>query len=244
MRLGCIINVWDGEEHLRGSMECLRDHVDVFIIVTQNVSNFGEHYSPTLDVAGFNTVIVKYTPAFNAGAINETNKRNLGLEVAKAEKCTHFLHMDTDEYYEDFGKAKRDYIKSGLGGSVCKIYTYFKKPEWRCDREDGYFVPFIHRLRADSKCTPRNKYPFYVDPTRRVNETDVILLDIHMHHMSWVRENIERKCRNSSAKVNIERGTLLKDYYNPEIESNPEGYYIKDWDRKIVVVPNRFGIRI
>jgi hypothetical protein len=243
MRLAAIYNVWCGEEHLRGSMECLRDHVDLFIIVTQNVSNFGEWYSPTLDIKGFNTVVLKYTPAFNAGAINETNKRNLGLEVAKAEGCTHFLHMDTDEYYTDFGKAKREYMRSGLNGSVCKIFTYFKKPEWRCDREDGYFVPFIHKLKPDSRCG-RYPYPFHVDPTRKVNETDVVLLDTHMHHMSWVRANIERKCRNSSAKVNIERGTLLKDYYDPELERSPDGFYIRDWDRKITIVPNIFNIRI
>jgi hypothetical protein len=243
MKLAAIYNCWDGNELLRGSMECLRDHVDLFIIVTQNVSNFGERYSPTLDLKGFNTMVVKYTPAFNAGAINETNKRNLGLEVAKAEHCTHFIQMDTDEYYEDFGKAKQDYIRSGLNGSVVKIFTYFKKPEWRCDKEDGYYVPFIHRLKSDSRCG-KYQYPFYVDPTRRVNETDIVLLDVHMHHMSWVRSNIERKCRNSSAKANIERGTLLKDYYSPELENNPEGFYIKDWDRRITIVPNQFGIRI
>ena len=244
MKLAAIINVWDGAELMRGMMECLRDHIDLFVIVYQDVSNFGEFYSPTLDYKGFDNVVkVKYTPQFKAGAINETNKRNLGLEVARQEGCTHFIQLDTDEYYEDFGKAKAMYINSGINGSVCKIYTYFKKPEWRCDKEDGYYVPFIHKLKKDSACGKFN-YPFYVDPTRRVNETDVILLDVHMHHMSWVRENIERKMRNSSARVNIERGTLINDYYNPEIEKNPEGYYIKDWDRRIVVVPNQFGIRI
>lgn len=244
MKLAAIFNVWDGAELLRGSMECLRAHVDLFIIVTQDVSNFGERYNPKLDYKGFDNVVkIKYTPEFKAGAINETNKRNLGLEVARAYHCTHFIQMDTDEYYEDFGGAKREYIRSGLNGSVCKIFTYFKKPEWRCDKEDGYYVPFIHRLRPDSRCGKFN-YPFYVDPTRRVNETDVIMLDTYMHHMSWVRADIHRKCRNSSAKANIERGTLLKDYFNPELDEKPEGYYIKDWDRRIVIVPNQFGIRI
>ena len=46
MKLAAIYNVWDGEEHLLGSMKCLTGHIDLFIIVFQRVSNFGEPFDP------------------------------------------------------------------------------------------------------------------------------------------------------------------------------------------------------
>ena len=46
MKLAAIYNVWDGVELLRGSMESVKDGVDLFIIVYQNVSNIGEVFHP------------------------------------------------------------------------------------------------------------------------------------------------------------------------------------------------------
>lgn len=245
MKLAAIYNVWDGVELLRGSVKCIKDHVDVFIVVWQDVSNYGEQYSPLADIAGdtfsgvgHKVVNVKYYPVVGAGMFNEKKKRNIGLDVARANGCTHFLHLDCDEYYEDFGAAKEFYIKSGKAGSVCSLYTYFKHPTLRFENKDGYFVPFIHELKPDTQAGFRH-YPFYVDPTRRINESDVIELPVTMHHMSWVRKDIERKCRNSSAKENIEVGTMLLDYHSPEVGP---GYYVQDYDQKLTLVPNVFSI--
>ncbi len=242
MKLAAIYNVWDGVELLRGSMECLKNDVDLFIIVFQDISNFGEYYNPLLamNLTGFNFILIKYIPQKKAGQSNESEKRNIGLEVAKKQGCTHFLHLDTDEYYQEFAKAKNLYIKSGADGSSCRIYTYFKLPTLRFETEDGYFVPFIHKLLPQTVAGYSN-YPFYVDRTRKINCNNVVLLDVFMHHFSWVRRNIEQKCRNSSAKNNIERGTMLKDYYNIDIK---EGFYVKDYEKKLINVPNYFNIQI
>ncbi len=239
-KLAAIYNVWDGIEHLKCSMNCLKNDVDLFVIVYQDVSNYGEIYNPLpdMDLDGFNYILVKYTPYKIAGQYNETLKRNLGLEAAKNSNCSHFLNIDTDEYYKDFSSHKNDYIDSGKKGSVCKIYTYFKYPTLRFETEDGYFVPFIHELLPDTICGS-HEYPYYVDATRRINCNDVILLDVHMHHFSWVRKDIQQKCRNSSAKTNIERGTMLDDYHNPKVQ---EGYYVKDYDKKLIRVENYFSI--
>lgn len=241
IKLAAIYNAWDGIELLRGSMLCLKDHVDLFIIVWQDISNFGEKYNPIpdMDLSGFQNVILqKYEPTVGAGMFNEKKKRNIGLDIARANGCTHFIHIDCDEYYEDFGAAKNLYMRAGKRGSVCKLYTYFKLPTLRFETPDGYFVPFIHELRPETQAGVRH-YPFYVDPTRRINETEVIELPVFMHHFSWVRKDIERKCRNSSAKENIERGTMLKDYYSTEVGP---WFYVRDHDKKLVGVPNLFGI--
>ncbi len=240
LKLAAIYNVWDGIEHLKGSMNCLKNDVDLFIIVYQDISNFGEEYNPLpdMDLEGFNHILVRYTPRKIAGQYNETLKRNMGLEMAKINNCSHFLNMDTDEYYKDFKSCKQKYIESGYKGSACKIYTYFKLPTLRFETEDGYYVPFIHELLPNTICGSFD-YPFYVDSTRKINCVNVILLDIHMHHFSWVRKDIEQKCRNSSAKINIERGSMLQDYYNPEVKS---GYYVKDYEKKLISVDNFFSI--
>lgn len=247
MRLVAIYNAWDGIELLSGSIRSIIDHVDGVIIVYQSVSNFGEVYDPLPEInaaiAGINKPIslFQYKPLPSmGGTLNEREKRNLGLKIAIQKEYTHFLHMDCDEYYLDFGKAKREFIESGAEGSVCPLYTYFKKPTLRFENPDGYFVPFIHRLRKDS-FAGRKPYPFYVDPTRRINETNVIKLSEYMHHYSWVRKDIERKARNSSAKSNLEAGTMLKDYFN---ENVGPGYYVKDYDQKLVEVENYFSINL
>ncbi len=251
MKLAAIYNVWDGVELLEGSIDCIAKDVDVIIIVWQRVSNFGGFFDPfpaiEKIVSKYPTKafgLSKYIPEQNkGGAYNEKKKRNIGLDLAKFSGCTHFLHLDCDEYYEDFAAAKKQYIDSQIPGSVCKIITYFNKPTYQLDGLDNYYVPFIHELKADTVAGERN-YPFYVDPTRRINEKYVICLATVMHHFSYVRENIMRKVNNSSAKANIERMDLMADYFIVEEMANPEGYFVKDFDKKIKIVENKFNISV
>jgi hypothetical protein len=91
----------------------------------------------------------------------------------------------------------------------------------------------------NNSITGQKEYPFYVDPTRRINCDDVILLDIAMHHFSYVRKDIELKIRNSSARKNILKSQLLKDYQNPEIKA---GFYVKDFGQKLIDTPDIFRL--
>lgn len=248
MKLAAIYNVFDGVELLRGSMNTLKYHVDLFIIVWQDVSNYNEYFNPMpfIDVSGIKTVVFhKYNPIIPSnGTSNERNKRNIGLELAKSHGCTHFMHVDVDEYYQDFGKAKQLYEEMGFNGSVCKLFTYFKTPTLRFETPDEYYVPFIHALKPDSMAGySLEPYPFYVDPTRRINETNVVELpDTFMHHYSWVRKDITMKVRNSSAKKNFERTSLLHDYFDHGIK---EGSIVKDYHgKKLITVENTFNIEI
>ena len=249
MKLAALYNAFDGLELLEGSIKCLADHVDLIVIIYQVISNSGENYLPIEEPLtyyeriqaqyGDKICLVNFVPDLNNYAgMNERAKRNIGLDYARVNHCTHFLHIDCDEYYEDFGLAKSQFIASGRKGSVCKLYTYFKKPTLRFDSLDGYYVPFIHELEADTKAGT-SSYPFYVDPTRCINQSDVIELSTVMQHFSWVRKDIDRKFRNSSAYVNLINGTMLKDYNNPEVGF---GFYVKDYDKRLIQVEDHFGI--
>lgn len=248
MRLAAIYNVWDGDELLLGSIQQIYDHVDVIIIVYQLYSNFGERYNPITGVDArwfehYKLRMQEYIPIQGiGGASNERAKRNLGIKMAQELECTHFFHIDVDEYYEDFKTAKQLYLDSGRNGSACKLYTYFKDPTLRFENPDNYYVPFIHKLTPETTSGMVREYPFYVDPTRRINETDVVELPIFMHHFSWVRRDIMRKVRNSSAKFNIERTTLVADYLS---EATTEGTLVRDYQNmRLVRVPNQFNIQL
>ncbi len=243
-KLASIYNVWDGEEMLKYSINSIKNDVDLIVIVYQVVSNFGEKYDPYPEILDAiqgitdKTQLILYTPNSNTGFSNETAKRNLGIEAAKDANCTHFLHLDTDECYKNFTEAKDLYFKSGHKGSACRIFTYFKLPTLRFETEDGYFVPFIHELLPNTKAG-NNSYPYYVDPTRRINCGDVVLLDVHMHHYSYVRKDIMRKVNNSSARANIAKGKVVEDYHNPEVKA---GFYVRDFEKKLIDVENYFNI--
>jgi len=244
MKLAAIYNVWDGCELLKHSIDSIKKGVDLFIIVYQTKSNFGEEFNPLSEILeateGLNVIRHKYDPPFIVGFQNEVNKRNIGIDIAKQNGCTHFLNIDCDELYENFTEAKKLFIESGAEGSVCRLFTYFKLPTLRFETADGYFVPFIHKLNPDM-AAGYMAYPFYCDPTRGINCKNVVELPVFMQHYSWVRKDIERKCRNSSAKANIERGTMLKSYYDPNCGP---GYYVKDYEKNLIEVENYFGIQI
>lgn len=240
-KTAAIYNLWDGEELLIPSMRSISDGIDLFIIVYQTVSNFGEVYNPLINLRldEFNVILKEYTPIPNSGGLNETTKRNLGIQIAKDNDCTHFIQMDCDELYEHFKYAKEQYMASGSDGSVAAIVTYFKKPTLRLRTYDNYYVPFIHKLHPNT-VTGVREYPFYVDPTRRINVTGTpFLLTSPMHHFSWVRKNIERKIINSSARKNILKSQLEEDYNAPNLG---EGFYLKDYGQKLIEVQDLFNL--
>jgi hypothetical protein len=222
MKLAAIYNVWDGVELLNGSMESVADGVDLFIIVFQNVSNTGEIYDPrpfmNLNIKWLNekkVITREYKPEigiYNNPGQHERNKRNIGLDIARENGCSHFLHLDCDEYYLNFKAMKKAFLESGAAGSACKIYTYFKEPTLRLMNHDNYFVPFIHQLNENTICG-KSVYPHYVDPTRKINVAGHVPIIGDMHHFSWIRNDINRKIRNSTARVNIEKSDLLKIFW-------------------------------
>ena len=246
-KLAAIYNVFDGEELLEKSMACMEGQVDLFIIVWQDVSNWGEPYNPmeNLNFKGrSDVVLVKYNPPaiafdWSRAAKTEKEKRNLGIQIAQEHNCTHFLHLDCDEFYADFMAAKQQYIDSGCDGSVCRMYTYFKRPTWRLKNYDNYYVPFIHKLKRNTQAGAK-KYPFYCDPTRAINTNDVVIIDEPMHHMSWVRRNIERKANNSTAKHNIEKSNLLRDYRDPN--TGPGTRLVDYHNQELIKVKDLFGL--
>jgi hypothetical protein len=249
MRLAAIYNVWDDWDLLEHSLKNIGPLVDGRIIVFSVMSNFGEHgNTKTAVICGDDTYIFKYEPDLNLiPAQNERAKRNFGLQKAKELGFTHFIMMDADEFYEPepFLKEKERFLNPDLAGLVCGLKCYFKSPTMTVP--DKTLVPFIHKITPDLCFAWNTKYPYAfqgprreirIDPTRQMNiNSGVEWSDITMHHMSWVRSDVRKKIRNSTARQNIEKSTIVRDYVNAK-----EGYYCEFYRAKIESCENLFNL--
>jgi len=55
--------------------------------------------------------------------------------------------------------------------------------------------------------------------------------------MSWVRKDVKKKIRNSTARQNIERSSIVRDYTNAK-----EGYFCEFYGKTLERSPNVFGL--
>ena len=251
MKLAAIYNIFDGHELLEKSILSIRDHVDYVVAAWQDISNYGYEDSETEWVVGslrskkLIDKTLKFIPKKGVSpSFQETTKRNWGKKVAKEEGCTHFLHMDVDEFYipAQFRKAKELIERGNWGGSACRIKVYYKSPTLSFEKLDETWVPFIHKI--DSQHT--DKYPVYADSTRKATSSGGFLQfppdQILMHHMSWVRKDIRKKVHNSTAFPNLKKhGEKLFQ----EWESATQGAHIQCvFNDRLTESENIFGIEI
>lgn len=238
-KLAAIYNVWDGDELLQGSIDQIRPHVDLVIVVWQEVSNLGEKHLPNLDLSGVD-IFWQYEPNSRPPQANECEKRNSGLHIARREGATHFISMDCDEYYipQEFAEAKKQVIEGNYDASACQLYTYYKHPTDRLNPPETYYVPFIHKIYPETRMGLFN-YPVFADPTRRVNTAKKFLkLGFLMHHFSFVRKDIGRKFRNSSSRQAYQDWQKHVQTFENYESTGQKVHLVGD----IVKVPNQFGI--
>lgn len=252
MRLAAVYNVWGDQELLAHSIKHIRPLVDGIIVVYSTISNFGE-VDPNFDFLE-NVEYIVYHPQQISPRENETSKRNAGLSHARKLGYTHFLMMDADEFYEPtkFIEVKDNFMDD-LNGLVCRVKCYFKSTTLTIGY-DTTLVPFIHKITPDLKFEFNKNYPFAwtdtdsvpftpkkrirIDPTRSMNITSgVEWSDIVMHHMSWVRSDIMKKIRNSTARQNLEQSTIVQDY----LHASP-GYFCQFYGKILEECPNVFRI--
>ena len=231
-----IYNVFDGEELLEGSIKSVRPWVDLVIAVCQEYSNFGEYYDGGLkecerlyDLRAIDHIHY-YNPKHGQSALAcETEKRNLGIKIAKSKGASHLIHLDCDEYWIE---------KPGID-TAHEMITYFKTPELIYEPRESYYVPGIISIRKDTKVGAFN-CGFYCDPTRTPNHL-LSKGSAVMHHFSYVRKNIDRKINNSTARSNI---LAKKDQLLTDLENARDGYKMTFNEKSLKLVDNLFGIQV
>lgn len=248
MKIAAIFNIWaDCLDLLPHAIENIRPVVDGVIVVWSYRSNRGNVIEYDLPK---DCILVKCDPVSKDPHVNEVLKRNAGLEAAKELGFTHFIGMDSDEFYQrsEFIKAKELIQEKGYLGSVCRIKTYFKSPTLTIGY-DHTLVPFIHKISSSLSYKLKFKdYPFtydqqrhcHIDPTRRLNMTRGVYMmeDVTMHHYSYVRKDMSLKLQNSSANF---KGTRTDAVMN-DLKNAKPGYYCNTYGRTLVSCDNIFNL--
>lgn len=242
---GVSYSVFDGEELLEASLKSIRGEVDYINVVYQLKSWYGnpadENLLPRLKNLQERKLIdelIAFEPDLNiwAGA-NERRKRNVGLKYAKKRGCDYFMAMDCDEFYvaEELAGAKRKIVKHGFSHTYCNIFRYGLKPTLlRCSPKSLShlrFVPFFARVRPWSRLSRSHRRACKTDQSRVMLITPLsrqaLIHCVNMHHMSFIRKDINIKLKNSSA------GGGQKEYQLPDFS-----------DSEFVTVENQFGVQI
>lgn len=257
MKLAAIYCVWDDWELYSQSVINIKPLVDGVITIFSIRSNFGDRAQDMTCGVYDLTTAYNLEPDLNLDPrSNETSKRNFGLEKAVQLGYTHFIMMDADEFYdpEEFLKEKQRFIDNpNLNGLVCRSQVYFKSPTLTIGL-DTTLVPFIHKITPGLTHCFNRSYPFAwtsqdgkpftekkrirIDPTRSLNiNSGVEWSDIIMHHYSWVRRDINKKIRNSTARQNLEGSTIRQDFLTAK-----EGEMCQFYNKKLASCPNRFGL--
>jgi len=248
MKLASIIIVWDDWELLHHAAHQMRKLVDQVIVIYSHQSNTGEvSVPPSGAVPGF-ALAYRFEPDLNKRpADNERAKRNFGIDKARELGFTHFILSDSDEFYDPemfHVEQQRFHNDPTLEGLVCASKVYFRYPTLTIGL-DTTLVPFIHKLTPDIKHVYNRRYPFAweggsirIDPTRQLNITSGVKWSpIVMDHYSWVRVDYQKKIRNSTARANIERSTILKDL----LQAKP-GYFCEFYGKVLNTVSNRYNL--
>jgi len=140
---------------------------------------------------------------------NEMTKRELGRLECKKAGCTHFMSMDTDEFYitRELAAAKELILKNDYDATACRMRIIFKEPIYEYfPYDDVNAVPLIYKIKEDSVFKLAEPAPVLLDPTRKpTNCGNFHLFPRHiveMYHMSFVRKSMRTKVNNVSNKAN------------------------------------------
>lgn len=219
-KLGMGIVAFDDVTHLKNICSEIRDLVDVILICLQKESYFGNPIEESVvnhiddlkcegfidDIIWFNGV--DYGDSIEAPRLTETDKRNTILERLESyHGCSHCIVTDSDEFYshDEFANAKKMFNENEAVASYCRYVNYYRDYQhvlvWPYDA----YVPFITEssYRFDFN---KGNFDKPSDPTRRyvLNVGDVYIVIpfsvMKMHHLSWIRTNIEHKIDNWSSK--------------------------------------------
>lgn len=226
-KFGVSYNLFDGEELLKESIISIRDSVDFISVVYQEVSNYGNKCSDNLlsilmDLNDNKLIdcLYNYKPKLNLSPhFNEINKRNIGYFISLDNNIDYHMSIDSDEFYlkEEFNLMKEKYIEDNLDSAFCQMLTYYKLKTYVLDPPEEYYVPLFYKVNEYNNYHFNVQLPILVDPTRKMESGNFYIFprsEVQMHHMSYIRDNIEGKFNNSSANINFKDINKTVEYFN------------------------------
>ena len=237
MKLAYNINSFDASEHLEPIISEIRNEVDIVNCIWQKKSYCGnpidkEDYEELQRLKSIGLVdnLIEFVPDYSQEhRLQETNKRNMGVQLMKEQGCTHVISADADEYYDkdQFRYAKEFIQKKGYNITYCSYVNYYKDFSHYLVYPFRPFVPFIHSTYFTYVFN--GPAPGPTDPTRRLydpfNLSTYLFEDneIRMGHAAWIRKNIRKKLENWSAKDHFKDKPELIDKAVDQFNNWKEG---------------------
>jgi len=221
MKLGASYSLFDGEELLEHSIKSIRNNVNYVSVVYQKISNHGEQCNEGLEPLlrrlrdeGLIDRLHIYEPDIqNTGgenaSLNETKKRNIGLEISREVGCTHHLTIDCDEFYTDeqFRFMKEEMERGNYATGYCQHLQYYKDSIYRLKYPEQEYVATIEKITPDTQYIYNIACEVPIDPTRKTNNVAngggyriFAREECQMHHLSFVRKDIKKKLWNHSSR--------------------------------------------
>lgn len=200
--------VFDGEELLKPAIRSIREQVDFLAVTWQKISYHGnstdtdiESLINQLKVEGLIDQEVFFEPDLSKSPKdNELQLRNIGLQASRNAGCSHHISFDVDEFIlpEQLKYAKETFEDNDY--SIIENVYYYKKPTWQmCPQVKNNQVSFIHPVTTSYEMI--RKFPYRIEITRRLTPFDKCRVytqeECTMHHMTYVRKDMEKKLRNS-----------------------------------------------
>lgn len=246
MKIAAFFTVWGDDGLLKYAIQNIAPVVDKVFVIYSRYSNFGELDEQMNFYEEASYLLFEPNQA-KKPAENERAKRNFGLDKLRQLGYTHFIMLDGDEFYEPqhFKKELTRFSDPNLKGLVCPLKCYFRTPYLSV--KDHTLVTFIHKITPELRFERNPRYPFAVhqemlsiDPTRQLNIFDgVEWSDIMMHHYSYIRPDVKKKVRNSTARRNLEVSSIFEDYATAK-----EGGYNKFYKSEYTKERNIFRLPV
>jgi len=257
-KLSLTINAFDASELLESLITQLRDQVDYVAAFWQATSYWGNKQDPAdfeelqrLKKIGLIDELIEFKTDLTVYARQqETDKRNMGINMMKQKGFSHVLNIDADELYDpdQFRFAKSEINKHGWPITYWSYVNYYRDMEHYLVYPFRPFVNGIHSTYFNY--TFNGPAPGPTDPTRRINNPMNIGThlfadgDIRMQHLAWIRKDIRKKLENWSAKDHFKPELIekaIKQYENWQ-EGDPAIMLFNVPDNKVIV--NKLDKRI
>jgi hypothetical protein len=223
-KLGLVINCFDATEFLDPLLSEIRGQIDWVAGIWQKKSYWGNPIDKEdmdellrLKNLGLINELIEFKPDYSKySREQECEKRNMAIQSAADNGCSHVISSDADELYDpdEFRNAKELINKNGWGITYCSYVNYYRDFEHYLIYPFRPFVPFIHSTFF--KYTYNGSAPGPTDPTRRIsnplNIGTYIFPDeiIRMQHLAWIRKDIRKKLVNWSAKNHFKKELIDK----------------------------------
>jgi len=208
------INSFDASELLESLITEIRDQLDWVVCIWQKKSYWGNPMDNAdmeelqrLKTIGLVDELIEFKPDYNKPSREqETDKRNMGINLMREKGYSHVISADADEFYDadQFREAKRQINEKGWPITYWSYVNYY--------RDFDHYLVYPFRPFVPGICSTYFTYTFNgpapgpTDPTRRIlnpmnigtylfpNEV------IRMAHAAWCRKDIRKKLENWSAK--------------------------------------------